>query len=113
MVDPKDLFFVECRSQLRVELARGFQVVAQRFLDDDPPRLIALGGHAGLADGAEDVREGLRWRGQVEDRGRGSIEHRLDGAEARRVAVVDLHPLGGGGELGASARFVYEGAELL
>ncbi len=113
VVDAIDLFLVERCSELQVQLARRREVVPERLLDDDAPRRIALGGHARLTDRAEDVRKRLGRGRQVEDRGRRAVQQLLHRSKARGIAVVELHPLRAGGQLGAAARLVDDVAELL
>ena len=113
MVDAEDLLFLERRRKLGVELARRRKVVSERLLDDDPARLIPLGGHSGLTNRTEDVGEGLRRRGEVEDRRRRTVQHRLHRREAGWVPIVELHPLRSRRQLWASARLVHDVAKLL
>ena len=113
VIDAEDLLLVERGCELKVELSRGCEVVAERLLDHDPARGIALRRHSGVSDRSKDVGEGLGRRGEVEDRRSAAVDQRLDRCEAGGVLVVELNPFGGRCELAAPARRVDQVAELL
>ena len=64
MVDPVELALVEMLVQLRGERARGFQVVAERLLDDDA----SVRGEPGVRQAFHDRAEQERRDLEVEDR---------------------------------------------
>ena len=103
VVDAEDLLLVERGSELRVQLSRRGEVVAEWFLDDDPAGRVAFRSHARVANGAKDVGESLGRRGEVEDRGLDAVEQILHRRKGSRIPVAQLHPFGGGRELSAAA----------
>jgi hypothetical protein len=85
VVDPEHVFGGEDRVDQRVEFARGFEVVPERLLDDDPPPAAAFGvvGHLRARHLVEHDREGGRRDRQVER-----------GVALDAVGVLELDQLG-------------------
>src|SRR2546425_8771361 len=84
VVDPEDRCLIEGAEQDPVELLRGGDVVAERFLDDDAGAVRA----ARLAELLHDQLEQHGRDGQVVRRPSGGAQLFADGLERRRVLVV-------------------------
>ena len=113
VVDAVDLHLVERCGELCVELSSRVQVMAERFLENDPARGIAFGRHIRAGNRAEDRAESFRGRGEVEDDDRGAGDEGVDGRESRRVGVVERNPLGVRGQGAVATRLLDQSAELV
>jgi hypothetical protein len=90
VVDAVDLRFTQtARHQLRVELTRRRQVVAERLFDDDPTPALVLAGESGGGKAIDHARKQIRRRRKVEQVVRRRLPRAANRGERRRHRLIE------------------------